>query len=97
MSKITQLPYEAPYCRVCGRELPRGRTRKCYACLPPRGHHTQAPPRPDLPYSLDDRVAQAEAYGITYGKLMAAVENNYPLPPMKRPIRWPEGSEHQGE
>lgn len=96
MSKVTILPYESPHCKMCGRDLPRGRRSRCYACLPPRTYK-KVDPKPDLPYTLEDRVAQAWAYGLSYGNFMAIVENGWKLPPLRRTIVWPEGSSHAGE
>lgn len=96
MSKITVLPYQSPRCSICGRALPRGRTRKCYICLPPRTYK-RAAPRPDLPYTLEDRVAQADAYGLSYGRFMAIIHHGGALPPLKHQVIWPPGSEHTGE
>ena len=99
MSKVTVLPYKSPYCSVCGKPLPKGRSRKCYACQPQRGNHHKPAPGPalDQPYTLNDRVAQADAYGLSYGNFMAIIENGWKLPPLRHPIRWPEGSKHAGE
>ena len=98
MSKIIKLPYEPPYCIQCGRNLPKGRKQKCYNCLPPKKYQTNKPkPAQPAPYTIHDRVAQTVAYGISYGQLMAIVESGGKLPEMKKPIRWPEGSEHEGE
>lgn len=97
MSKITVLPYEAPYCVQCGRNLPKGRKRKCYDCQPPKTYCTKKPkPAEPASYTINDRVAQTVAYGISYGQLMAIIKDGRPLPEMKKPIRWPEGSEHEG-
>lgn len=96
MSKVTILPYEGPRCISCGRDLPRGRKQKCFACRPPKGY-IPPQPSPDAPYTINDRVAQALAYGISYGKLMAIIETGGKLPPRKRPIVWPVGSAHAGE
>lgn len=97
MSKVTILPYKPPYCIVCGRDLPTGRTRKCYTCLPPKRHTPRPKPAPELPYTIHDRVAQTVAYGISYGQLISIIETGGKLPPLKRPIVWPEGSAHAGE
>lgn len=94
--KIIVLPYESPRCIVCGRDLPRGRTRKCHHCLAPKARRKHSP-RPDQPYTLEDRVAQADAYGLSYGKYMAILENGGALPSMKHPVFWPAGSDHVGE
>ena len=97
VSKVTELPYKSPYCSVCGKPLPRGRTRKCYACRPPRKYKPIKKPEPNLPYSLEDRAAQAVAYGLSYGRLMAIIESGGDLPPLKKSIVWPAGSDHAGE
>lgn len=97
MPNIVYLEYVSPRCVTCGRDLPHGRTRKCYDCLPPRRYKTAVPPRPDLPYTMDDRIAQAAAYGMSYGKFMTFIHNGWKLPPRIRPIRWPIGSAHAGE
>ena len=70
--------------------------RRCYHCQPPRARH-HSKPRPDLPYSLEDRVAQADAYGLSYGQFRAILEHGGKLPPLRHPIRWPAGSDHVGE
>lgn len=95
--KITILPYESPRCKVCGRDLPQGRKGRCYICLPPRTYGPKPEPNPDAPYSINDRVAQAMAYGLSYGNFMAIIENGWKLPPLKHPIVWPIGSSHAGE
>lgn len=96
-SKITILPYISPRCKTCGRDLPKGRRARCYDCLPRRQYKPPEPPRPELPYTLEDRVAQADAHGMSYGNFMAFVHNKWRLPPKLRPIRWPMGSQHVGE
>lgn len=101
MSKITILPYKSPYCVVCGRDLPKERKQKCYICRPPR---TKLP-IPVLAtevsknerYTIDDCVALAAAYGVSYGQIVAILENKWPWPRRKRPLVWPEGSVHAGE
>ena len=95
--KVTILPYQSPRCMKCGRDLPRGRTRKCHYCLPPKGRGQRKKPRPDQSYTLEDRVAQADAYGLSYGKFQAILENGGQLPPLRHPVRWPDGSDHIGE
>ena len=98
MSKITVLPYEAPYCVQCGRTLQKGRVKKCWDCLPPRTYRAKkSEPVEPAEYTIHDRVAQTVAYGISYGQLMANIKDGRPLPEKKKPIRWPEGSEHEGE
>lgn len=98
--KITTLPYKSPRCIECGRDLPRGRRQRCYACRPFKSNKAPPPvedPDSDRAYTLADRAAQADAYGISYGRLMAIVENNWPLPPLIHRIRWPEDNVHAGE
>ncbi len=99
--KIIQLEYISPRCEKCGRDLPKSRKKQCFYCLPPGGHHKKvvAVVSASLPeeYTLADQVAQADAYGMSYGKFMSFIENKWPLPPMRRPIRWPPDSEHFGE
>ena len=86
MSKITILPYEAPYCTICGRTLPKGRTRKCFDCQPRRTYKATAiPPAQPAPYTINDRVAQTVAYGISYGQVIAIVENGWEWPKKKSP------------
>lgn len=97
MSKVTVLPYVSPRCKVCGRDLPRGRKGRCYTCLPPRTYGDKPKPKPEEPYTLEDRVAQATAYGLSYGNFMAIIKNGGKLPPLKRPIVWPQESSHAGE
>lgn len=97
MANITILPYQPVRCVVCGRDLPKDRREKCYFCRPKKTKRPLPEPKPDLPYTLEDRAAQALGYGISYGQLMAIIENGGKLPPLKRPIVWPEGSAHAGE
>lgn len=88
-----------PVCVDCGRALPKGRREKCYVCRPLRPHHKSRPPEAEFEapeYTLADRVAQAEACGISYGQLMSIVEAGAELP-LRRKVRWPEGSAHAGE
>lgn len=100
--KIVQLEYISPRCG-CGRNLPKGRKKKCFYCLPPGGNHHKKGTSADratgvlAEYTLADRAAQAEAYGMSYGKLMAHIENGWPLPKRKKPVRWPLDSAHWGE
>lgn len=95
--KVTVLPYVSPRC-ACGRDLPRGRRVKCYFCLPIRRRKINAAaPDSNLTYTLEDRVAQAYAYGLSYGKFMAILHDGGKLPPQLRPIVWPAGSEHAGK
>lgn len=95
--KVTVLPYVSPRC-ACGRDLPRGRRVKCYFCLPIRRRKINAAaPDSNLAYTLEDRVAQAYAYGLSYGKFMAILHDGGKLPPQLRPIVWPAGSEHAGK
>lgn len=101
MSKVTILPYESPRCIVCGRNLPRGRTQKCYTCRPIK---TKLPAQVLSPeqskkerYTIDDCVALASAYGISYGQVVAILETGYYWPPQKRSLAWPEDSVHLGE
>lgn len=95
--KVTVLPYVSPRCVVCGRDLPKGRRQKCHFCRPPKVYKPPEDPAPDQEYSLEDRVAQAEAYGLSYGQFMAIIENSWKLPPLRKRIRWPEGSVHAAE
>lgn len=97
--RIVKLEYISPTCKVCGRALPKDRKRKCYYCLPPRGFRCREKQNGSQPagYTLADRAAQADAYGISYGRLMACLENGWPLPARKKPVRWPMESEHWGE
>lgn len=48
-------------------------------------------------YTIEDCAALAWAYGISYGQVVAILENNWPWPPRIRPLVWPEGSAHAGE
>jgi len=99
--KIVKLEYISPRCAVCGRDLPKERRKKCYYCLPPRAFRCGVKPaateEDKREYTLSERAAQADAYGISYGKLMAIVENGLPMPPRIRSVRWPLGSAHWGE
>ena len=56
-----------------------------------------AAPDSNLAYTLEDRVAQAYAYGLSYVKFMASHHDGGKLPPQLRPIVWPAGSEHAGK
>ena len=97
--KIIQLEYVSPRC-VCGRKLPAGRKVRCFWCLPPRTHHGPKQPAKEgvsLEYTLADRVAQADAYGMSYGRFMAYLENGWKLPKQLRPVQWPLDSDHWGE
>lgn len=94
--KITVLPYASPRCVECGRDLPKGRKARCHYCRPPKPHRPPPDPKPDLEYTLADRVAQAEACEISYGQLMAIVEAGKEIP-LRRKVRWPQGSDHVGE
>jgi len=101
MSNVTVLPYESPRCVICGRDLPQGRRKKCYACLPVR---TKLPIPQISPeesrkerYTIDDCVALAWAHDISYGRVIEILEHGWPWPPRKRPLIWPEGSAHVGE
>lgn len=100
--KIIQLEYISPRCVKCGRDLPKTRKKKCFYCLPPGGHHKKGDQAPGAAgvkaeYTLADRAAQAEAYGMSYGKFMAHIENRWPLPERKKPVCWPLDSAHRGE
>ena len=95
--KITVLPYISPRCEVCGRDLPKGRKKRCHVCRPPKVYKPPVDPAPDREYTLEDRAAQAEAYGMSYGRFMAHIENGWKLPPLRKRIRWPEGSVHAAE
>ena len=95
--KITVLPYAPPYCTKCGRDLPKGRKRKCHYCQPPKARHHHKSSDDLQEYTLADRVAQADAYGLSYGKFMSIIENGGKLPPMKHPVHWPPDSTHLGE
>lgn len=81
--KIIQLEYISPRCE-CGRDLPKGRKKKCYYCLPPSGnHHKQTDATPVQPgqtaeYTLSDWAARADAYGMSYGVFHAHIENGWP-------------------
>ena len=95
--KITILPSADRRCAACGGTLPRGRRRKCFTCLPPKSHRPETPPAVEQEYTLADRVAQAEARCMSYGNFMAFLHNGWKLPPLVKPIRWPNGSAHIGE
>ena len=99
--KIIKLEYVAPGCVDCGRTLPPGRRKRCYHCLPPKAWHALQPAKSDASepaeYTLSDRVAQADAYGLSYGQFMAHIEHGWKLPKRKKPIRWPRDSAHRGE
>lgn len=95
--KITVLPCADRRCAVCGRVLPRARRQKCYSCRPPRPHKPPEDPFDEQEYTLEDRVAQADAHGMSYGNFMAFLRNGWKLPPQRKPVRWPNGSKHAGE
>lgn len=103
--KITVIPYVEVKCRKCGRDLPRGRKVFCKICMPPHGRKNEyaEQAKPELmpgevpEYTIEDRVAQAQAHGLSYGNLMAKLENGWPLPPLLHPVRWPAGSAHGGK
>ena len=102
MSKVTILPYESPRCVDCGRDLPKGRRQKCYICRPPKSKlHTskaaQANCSTVAEYSIEDCCALSWAYGISYGRVRAIIDNKLPWPPRIRPLVWPEGSSHAGK
>ncbi len=97
MPKVTVLPYVSKRCICCGRDLPRGRKAKCYLCRPPRPHKPIEAPKEAALYTLEDRVAMARAYGMSYGVYMSYIHTGERLPPMKHPIVWPVGSNHIGE
>lgn len=92
MGKHGIIEGRARRCR-CGRIKPSARAQ-CYTCRPKRSRVRE--PVTDEPYSLADRVAQARACGMSYGKLMPIVEIGAALPYL-RPVEWPEGSAHAGE
>ena len=97
--KIIKLEYVSPRC-ACGRDLPKGRRRKCFVCLPPKGFRCKGKPEVSgepAEYTTADRVAQARSYGLSYGQFMAHIENGWTLPKQIRPIQWPLGSAHYGE
>ena len=100
--KIIQLEYISPRCE-CGRDLPKGRKKKCFYCLPPSGNHhkqtdaTQVQPGQTAEYTLSDWAARADAYGMSYGVFYAHIENGWPLPKRKKPVCWPLDSAHRGE
>lgn len=97
--KIIQLEYISPRCD-CGRDLPAGRNVKCFHCLPPtpRRHEKPKPPEEiSREYTLADRVAQADAYGMSYGQFMAHIENGWKLPKRLKPVQWPLDSAHWGD
>ena len=96
-TKVTVLPYQNHRCIDCGRDLPRGRRRRCHICLPPRPWRKTEPKDPSPDYTLNDRVAQADAYGLSYGHFMAIIHTGGKLPPLRHPIRWPADSAHIGE
>lgn len=89
----------ATHCVICGRPLPKGRTKKCYICRPKRSYADEATayrmPQPE--YNFAERGAQADARGISYGQLMILLEAGQPLPPLKKSVVWPFGSKHAGE
>ena len=96
--KITVLPYVFARCAKCGRDLPKGRKKFCHYCQPRKAYHKNKPAAcPDAEYTLEDRAAQADAYGLSYGKYMATITCGGKLPPMRHAVRWPPGSEHAGE
>lgn len=96
--KIVKLEYISPKCAVCGRDLPKDRRRKCYACLPPRGFRcAKKDPAAKAEYTMADREAQARSYGLSYGQFIPYIENGWKLPTQIRPIQWPLGSAHFGE
>ena len=96
--KVTILPSEDRRCVKCGRDLPKGRKKYCHYCQPFKAYHKpKAKADPDAEYTLADRAAQADAYGLSYGKFMALLKNGGQLPPMRHPVRWPPGSAHIGE
>ena len=91
------MPYVSPRCAGCGRDLPKGRKKKCYYCQPPRARRHSKSQADPAEYTLADRVAQADAYGLSYGQFMAILENGGKLPKRKHPVYWPPDSEHIGE
>lgn len=98
--KIIQLEYISPRCIVCGRDLPAGRRQKCCHCMPPwawRKKNVVEEEQEPAEYTLADRVAQADAYGMSYGQFMAYIENGWKLPKRIKPVRWPLDSVHFGE
>lgn len=48
-------------------------------------------------YTYEERAAQAEALGISYGKLMALIADGASLPKQVKPIKWPAKSKHRHE
>ena len=98
--KIVKLECISPRCKGCGRDLPAGRRQKCYHCRPPwtrRKQNVIEEEQVSAEYTLADRAAQADAYGMSYGQFMACIENGWKLPKRVRPIRWPLDSVHFGE
>ena len=76
------LAYQSPYC-ACGRPLPKGRKKQCYFCLPRRGMRLQ--PAEDGKMTLEEKVADANSRGLSYGKYQAILHANQPLPPRIHP------------
>lgn len=95
--KIIVLPSQDRRCVECGRKLPSGRKARCYSCRPPKPHKPPPDPDDEQEYTLADRVAQADARGMSYGNFMAFLHNGWKLPPQRKPVRWPNGSKHAGE
>lgn len=99
MARVIGLNYVAPYCKKCGRQLPKGRTRLCYACKRP--YHRTGSKRPaatvDAAYTIADRVAMARSYGLSYGQYMAIISCGGQLPKRIRQTEWPYSSAHLGE
>lgn len=101
MPDVIVIQYESPRCATCGRDLPRDRRRQCYICKPPQAkiHAPKIPPEESKKerYTIEDCAALAWAYGISYGQVVAILENHLPWPLKKRPLVWPAGSVHAGE
>ena len=95
---MTILPSEDRRCVKCGRDLPKGRKKYCHYCQPFKAYHKpKAKADPNAEYTLEDRVAQADAYGLSYGNFRAMLDNGSKLPALRHPVRWPPGSAHIGE
>lgn len=87
-------------CLWCGTPLLDAKRKLCETCQKTKAARRVAGEiKPTNPpeYTISDRVAQARAYDLSYGKFMAIIETGGKLPPLKRPIKWPEGSAHVGE
>ena len=86
-AKVQNLPYRSPYCR-CGRELPKGRTRYCFFCKPPKRYKQDTNEMPERP-SLEDHVADARSRGLSSGHYMAYLYSGRELPPRIYPYHPP--------